>query len=48
MKKKKKKYKKTTAENILNREFKLDKFGEKWLTDVTEDTNIHQKHLVTN
>lgn len=25
-----------TAENILNREFTTDKFGEKWLTDVTE------------
>lgn len=25
-----------TAENILNREFSSDKFGEKWLTDVTE------------
>lgn len=25
-----------TAENILNREFESDKFGEKWLTDVTE------------
>lgn len=24
------------AENILNREFTSDKFGEKWLTDVTE------------
>ncbi|ACA44605.1 IS3 family transposase [Clostridium botulinum] len=38
--KKKKNYKKTTpqvtAENILNRNFNSDKFGEKWLTDVTE------------
>jgi transposase InsO family protein len=25
-----------TAENILNREFHADNFGEKWLTDVTE------------
>jgi putative transposase len=25
-----------TAENILNREFTADHFGEKWLTDVTE------------
>lgn len=25
-----------TAENILNREFYADHFGEKWLTDVTE------------
>lgn len=25
-----------TAENILNREFTADRFGEKWLTDVTE------------
>lgn len=25
-----------TAENILNREFNADHFGEKWLTDVTE------------
>jgi transposase InsO family protein len=25
-----------TAENIINREFTSDKFGEKWLTDVTE------------
>lgn len=25
-----------TAENVLNREFKADSFGEKWLTDVTE------------
>lgn len=25
-----------TAENILNRKFESDKFGEKWLTDVTE------------
>lgn len=25
-----------TADNILNREFKADSFGEKWLTDVTE------------
>lgn len=37
---KKNNYKKSTpnviAENILNREFKSDKFGEKWLTDVTE------------
>lgn len=37
---KKKNYKKTTpqvtAENILNRNFNSDKFGEKWLTDVTE------------
>lgn len=37
---KKKNYKKTTpqvtAENILNRKFNSDKFGEKWLTDVTE------------
>lgn len=38
--KKKRRYKKTsaeiTAENILNRDFKSNKFGEKWLTDVTE------------
>lgn len=38
--KKKKNYKKSnpqiTAENILNREFSSNKFGEKWLTDVTE------------
>ncbi|HBJ2602051.1 TPA: IS3 family transposase [Clostridium botulinum] len=38
--KKKKNYKKTTpqvtAENTLNRNFNSDKFGEKWLTDVTE------------
>lgn len=37
---KRKNYKKSTpetvAENILNREFYSDKFGEKWLTDVTE------------
>lgn len=37
---KKKNYKKTTpqvtAENTLNRNFSSDKFGEKWLTDVTE------------
>lgn len=37
---KKKNYKKitpqVTAENILNRNFNSDKFGEKWLTDVTE------------
>ncbi|SFM42550.1 IS3 family transposase, partial [Pelosinus propionicus] len=26
----------TTAENILNREFSSNNFGEKWLTDVTE------------
>lgn len=26
----------TTAENILNREFRADGFGKKWLTDVTE------------
>lgn len=26
----------TTAENILNREFSANNFGEKWLTDVTE------------
>ena len=25
-----------TSENVLNREFKSNKFGEKWLTDVTE------------
>lgn len=25
-----------TAQNILNREFTAEKFGEKWLTDVTE------------
>lgn len=25
-----------TADNIVNRDFKSDKFGEKWLTDVTE------------
>ncbi len=25
-----------TAENVLNREFTAEKFGEKWLTDVTE------------
>jgi putative transposase len=25
-----------TAGNVLNREFRSDKFGEKWLTDVTE------------
>jgi len=25
-----------TAENVLNRKFESDKFGEKWLTDVTE------------
>lgn len=25
-----------TAENVLNREFNADNFGEKWLTDVTE------------
>lgn len=25
-----------TAENILNRDFRADGFGEKWLTDVTE------------
>lgn len=38
--KKKKKYKKSTpqviADNILNRKFIANKFGEKWLTDVTE------------
>ncbi|QEK11393.1 IS3 family transposase [Crassaminicella thermophila] len=38
--KKKKKYIKSTpeviAENILNRNFKADKFGQKWVTDVTE------------
>ena len=38
--KKKKNYIKTTpqvtAENVLNRNFAADKFGEKWLTDVTE------------
>ncbi len=28
-----------TAENILNREFNADHFGEKWLTDVTEMKN---------
>lgn len=37
---KKKNYKKTTpqvtAENALNRNFNSNKFGEKWLTDVTE------------
>lgn len=37
---KRKNYKKSTpetvAENILNREFYADKFGDKWLTDVTE------------
>lgn len=37
---KKKNYKKTTpqvtAENTLNRNFNSDKFGDKWLTDVTE------------
>jgi transposase InsO family protein len=37
---KRKKYIKSTpeitAENILNRNFKADNFGEKWLTDVTE------------
>lgn len=26
----------TTAENVLNREFHADGFGQKWLTDVTE------------
>lgn len=25
-----------TAENILNRQFEANRFGEKWLTDVTE------------
>lgn len=25
-----------TAENVLNREFTAENFGEKWLTDVTE------------
>ncbi|MPM39306.1 IS3 family transposase ISEnfa5 [bioreactor metagenome] len=25
-----------TAENVLNRDFQADRFGEKWLTDVTE------------
>ena len=25
-----------TAENVLNREFSAENFGEKWLTDVTE------------
>lgn len=38
--KKRKNYIKSTAEikadNILNRDFTSDKFGEKWLTDVTE------------
>jgi transposase InsO family protein len=38
--KKKRNYKKSqpqiTAENILNRDFYSNKFGEKWLTDVTE------------
>ena len=38
--KKKKSYIKSTpeitAENILNREFHAEGFGEKWLTDVTE------------
>ncbi|MBR0600656.1 IS3 family transposase, partial [Clostridiales bacterium BAD-6] len=38
--KKKKNYVKSTpeitAENVLNREFQADAFGEKWLTDVTE------------
>lgn len=38
--KKKKNYVKSTpqitADNILNREFTTNKFGEKWLTDVTE------------
>lgn len=38
--KKKKNYKKSkpqiTAENILNRDFNSSKFGQKWLTDVTE------------
>ncbi|MBE1306070.1 IS3 family transposase [Clostridium botulinum] len=38
--KKKKNYKKTTpqvtAENTLNRNFNSDKFGEKWLTDMTQ------------
>lgn len=37
---KKKRYPKSnpqvTAENIINREFKADRTGEKWLTDVTE------------
>ena len=37
---KRKNYKKSTpetvADNILNRDFYADKFGEKWLTDVTE------------
>ncbi|WP_084485331.1 IS3 family transposase [Clostridium bornimense] len=37
---KRKTYKKSTpetvADNILNRDFYADKFGEKWLTDVTE------------
>ncbi|RKJ30345.1 IS3 family transposase, partial [bacterium 1XD42-8] len=27
---------KITAENMLNREFYVDHFGEKWLTDVIE------------
>lgn len=38
--KKKKKYNKTTpqvmAENVLNRNFISNKFGEKWITDVSE------------
>lgn len=38
--KKKKRYTKSTpetvAENVLNRKFHADSFGEKWLTDVTE------------
>ena len=37
---KRKKYIKSTpqvtAENVLNREFTAETFGEKWLTDVTE------------
>lgn len=37
---KRKKYKvskpEVTAENILNRQFSANKFGEKWLADVTE------------
>ncbi|QEK11204.1 IS3 family transposase [Crassaminicella thermophila] len=39
-KRRRKKYIKSTpeviAENILNRNFKADKFGQKWVTDVTE------------
>lgn len=38
--KKKKNYKRTSpfmiAENVLNREFQARRFGEKWLTDITE------------